>query len=530
MDVASMLQKMQSSEVVVATICVLLLVTLLLIFWSAEAERKRSLPPGPRPWPILGNAPLLGNGLLHRTLHALASKYGGLMYLRLGSRPCIVVSTAAVAKEVYKNNDANFASRPKLYSWTVWNDGDPNLSSLASTAYGPYWRQVKKFLNSEVFSSKHFEIQRLIRAEEVHFMMGILQEEIAQKGNQAVIDLKKWCYGLSSNHMTRLISGKRYYGTSGLEMEKERKNLQDMTRRAFKLVNTYVISDFVPYLHFITRLQGYPSRFAKERDYVKGLAWNILSLESHKERAQERRDDSNYVPNLKDVFLQAPFDGGVPMPPEKAEHVLSDFLFGGSETTATTVEWAMAELATRPDLVKRAQDELDAVVRFRRLVEEADLPHLPFLLAVVKEAMRMHPAVSLLVPHASLVPTVVLGYHFPADTLMFVNAFAIHRDPSVYQNPDQFDPDRFLARPEVNHLSGIDSYELIPFGAGRRMCPGLNIANTLVLLMLANLLYAFDWSLPDGQTGIDMTEYEGLTTSLKTPLRLLAKPRIELDI
>lgn len=107
---------------------------------------------------------------------------------------------------------------------------------------------------------------------------------------------------------------------SGLETEKQLENLQDMMHRIFKLISTFLISDFVPALHFVTRLQGYPSRLAKDRDIVKGLAGRFFSLKSY--YAQERRDDPDYVPNLKDVFLQTPFDGGVPMTPEKAEHVL----------------------------------------------------------------------------------------------------------------------------------------------------------------------------------------------------------------
>lgn len=123
----------------------------------------------------------------------------------LGSRPCIVVSTAAVAKEVFETNDANFASRPKIYSWTVLDDG----TSIASSAYGPHWRQLKKFISTEVLSSKHFASQRGIRADEVHFMIKLLLQEVTQKKDQAVIDLKRWSYGLSSNHMTRIINRRR---------------------------------------------------------------------------------------------------------------------------------------------------------------------------------------------------------------------------------------------------------------------------------------------------------------------------------
>lgn len=130
------------------------------------------------------------------------------MCVVLGSRPCIVVSTAAVAKEVYKTNDANFASRPKFYSWTVWNDGN-KVTNMVSAAYGPHWRQLRKFTNTELLSPKQFASQRSIRADEVHFMIKLVLDEVRQNENRAVIDLKRWAYGLSSNHMTRIINGRR---------------------------------------------------------------------------------------------------------------------------------------------------------------------------------------------------------------------------------------------------------------------------------------------------------------------------------
>ena len=208
--------------------------------------------------------------------------------------------------------------------------------------------------------------------------------------------------------------------------------------------------------------------------------------------------------------------------------MLQEMLNAGTETSATLVEWAMAELARRSDLIKQAQNELDDVVGLNRLVQESDLPNLPFLQAIIKEAFRMHPPVPLLLPHESHQPTEFQGYHFPTGTMLFLNSFAIHRDPSVYKDPDMFDPSRFLAHPEVNHLSAHDFYELIPFGAGRRMCPAFTLGNTVSSLMLANLLYIFDWSLPEGQNTVDMSEMNGLAVFMKHPLHLVAKPRFEL--
>jgi cytochrome P450 len=188
------------------------------------------------------------------------------------------------------------------------------------------------------------------------------------------------------------------------------------------------------------------------------------------------------------------------------------------------VEWAMAELIQKPELLKEAQGELDAVVGNDRLMEEADFANLPLLQAIVKEVFRLHPPAPLVPPRESHQRAVAYGYQIPAGTRLIINLRALQRDPAVYESPDEFLPQRFVGRSDVNHLSGFDSYELIPFGVGRRMCPGYNLGNTLVSLMLGNLLHSYDWSLPPGQH-VDMTEWFGITVCRKEPLYLMAKPR-----
>ena len=210
---------------------------------------------------------------------------------------------------------------------------------------------------------------------------------------------------------------------------------------------------------------------------------------------------------------------------------MQDMLLAGTETTSNTVEWAMAELMLHPDVMRRAQDELDTVVGVHRLVQESDIPNLPYLQAIVKEVFRLHTPAPLALPHQSTEASTVLGFHLPPHTHMILNLFAIHRDPSVYEDPESFNPQRFLDQhhPEASPTttSGFNSYELIPFGAGRRMCPAFNLANVMVSLQLAHLLHGFDWSLPEDRSAesLDMAEFFGISVSMKTPLRLVARPR-----
>lgn len=207
--------------------------------------------------------------------------------------------------------------------------------------------------------------------------------------------------------------------------------------------------------------------------------------------------------------------------------VLQDMIIGSTETIITTIGWAMAELILHPRAMKQVQGELDMVVGANRLVQESDIPNLPYLQAFIKEVFRMYPAVPLSLPHQSTHATELLGFKLPAGTRMILNIFAIHRDPSIYESPDVFNPERFVDLAKVDQTSAFNAYELMPFGAGRRMCPAYNLGNLLVSLVLAHLLHSFNWSLPEGHNpkNVDMTETFGATIPMRTPLCLIAQPK-----
>ena len=202
---------------------------------------------------------------------------------------------------------------------------------------------------------------------------------------------------------------------------------------------------------------------------------------------------------------------------------------GGSETATVASEWAMAEVLRNPTLVKNARLELDSVVGLNRLVQESDIPQLKYIQAIVKETFRLHPTLPLLIPHQSISATKAFGYDIPAKTGVFINVWAIGRDPTLWEKPLEFVPERFLAGTphEATDFQGQD-FELIPFGAGRRQCPGMEFGSIVVHLMVANLLHAFEWSFPDGLTHdqIDMSDGLGIGPVLKNSLIALAKPRL----
>jgi len=193
------------------------------------------------------------------------------------------------------------------------------------------------------------------------------------------------------------------------------------------------------------------------------------------------------------------------------------------------VEWALAELIRHQDVLKKAQQELDAVVGRDRLVSETDLPRLTYLTAVIKETFRLHPSTPLSLPRVAAEECEVDGFRIPAGTTLLVNVWAIARDPEAWPEPLQFRPDRFL--PGGSH-AGVDvkgsDFELIPFGAGRRICAGLSWGLRMVTLMTATLVHALDWDLADGMTAgkLDMEEAYGLTLQRAVPLMVRPAPRL----
>lgn len=202
--------------------------------------------------------------------------------------------------------------------------------------------------------------------------------------------------------------------------------------------------------------------------------------------------------------------------------VLQDMVVGGTDTTSNTVEFAMAELLNKPEVLRKVQQELDTVVGKYNIVEETHIRKLIYLQAVMKEVLRLHPTLPLLVPHCPSQTCTIGGYTVPNGSRVFINVWAIHRDPTIWENPLEFDPDRFLNAKW--DYSGND-FSYFPFGSGRRICAGTAMGERMVMFSLATLLHSFDWKLPDGEK-VDLTEKFGIVLKKKAPLVAIPSPRL----
>lgn len=491
------------------------------LFLKAIAGRSRrrayNLPPGPKPWPIIGNLNLMG-ALPHRSIHELSKKYGPLMQLQFGSFPVVVGSSVDMAKFFLKTHDVVFTDRPKTAAgkYTTYNYRD-----ITWSPYGAYWRQARKMCLTELFSAKRLESYEYIRAAEVR---ALLRDLHAAKGSGAVM-LKDYLSTVSLNVITRMVLGKKYLdkevvaGASVTTPEEFKWMLDEL----FLLNGVLNIGDSIPWLDWMD-LQGYIKRMKKISKMFDRFLEHVVE-----EHSQQRlREGKNFVAkDMVDVLLQIADDPTleVELNRESVKAFTQDLIAGGTESSAVTVEWAISELLKKPEVIAKATEELDRVIGRGRWVTEKDIPCLPYVDAIVKETMRLHPVAPLLVPRLSREDATVAGYDIPAGTRVLVSVWSIGRDPELWEAPEEFMPERFLG--SKLDVKGQD-YELLPFGSGRRMCPGYSLGLKVIQVSLANLLHGFEWSLPDGMTReeLSMEEIFGLSTPRKFPLEAVVQPKL----
>ena len=185
-----------------------------------------------------------------------------------------------------------------------------------------------------------------------------------------------------------------------------------------------------------------------------------------------------------------------------------------------TLEWAMSNLLNHPHVLRKAKAELDSQVGQQQLVDELDLSKLNYLQSIISETLRLYPAAPLVVPHYSSNDCTIDGYDVPRDTILLVNAWAIHRDPKLWEDAESFKPERFQNGSE----SADHGYKLMPFGLGRRACPGIGLAQRVVGLTLGSLIQCFEWERVSEEK-VDMAEGKGLTMPKALPLEAICKPR-----
>ncbi|XP_022884980.1 cytochrome P450 71A1-like [Olea europaea var. sylvestris] len=490
---------------------------------------KQNLPPGPKPWPIIGNLNLLFGSIPHQSLHLLSQKYGELIQLKFGSYPVLVASSPEMAKQFLKTHDTVFASRPALAAgrYTAYN-----FSDVTWAPYGSYWRQARKIYLTEIFCSKRLDSYEYIRIEERHNFLSRLYalSEVRVNGCGKPIVLREQLSRFSLSSITRMVLGNKYFSESKCDDQGSviaLDELQGLLDQWLLLNGAINIGDWIPWLSFLD-LQGYVKqmkdlhkKFDRFHEYV---------LDDHK--AKRDANVKDFVPkDMADVLLQLSEDPNleVKLTRDCVKGLMQDLLGGGTDTSSTTVEWAFHEIIKTPHIIEKATEELDRVIGRERWVEENDFPKLPYIEAIIKETLRLHPLATLLPPHFAIEDCNASGYDISKGTTILINVWSIGRNPKFWDASEQFLPERFLDK-KID-MSG-QNFALLPFGSGRRRCPGYNLGLKIIRSTLANLLHGFNWKLPQNIKPKDvcLEEKYGLTTHPKVPLEMIIEPRLQLHL
>ncbi|XP_057785649.1 premnaspirodiene oxygenase-like [Salvia miltiorrhiza] len=491
-----------------------LFILLLLKLRKSSKQNKNilfPLPPGPWKLPLIGDMHLLFGSLPHIALRDLSTKYGPLMYLRLGQVPTIIVSSSDAAKQVMKTHDLTFASRPQLLALKIMSY---DCTDVAFAPYGNYWRQLRKICTLELLSAKRVQSFQSLRQEEIL----ILTRSIASRAGSPV-NLTAETYASAYGFTSRAAFGMK--NTKGQEA------FVSLVQQGIEMASGFDLADVYPTVRLLQAMSPTRWRLTKLHRHVDKILENIIN--QHKlDKTAETVNSSTRQDDLVDVLLRFQESGHeLPLTTDNIKAVILDVFSAGSETSAATVAWAMTEMMRHTRVLKRVQGEVRRVFKDKGCVDEARFDQLKYLKCVIKETLRLHPPLPLLLPRECSQVCSINGYQIPLKARIMVNAWAIGRDPKQWDDAESFVPERFLDA--LIDFKG-NNFEFIPFGAGRRICPGITFGLANVELQLATFLYHFDWSLPDGiePHQLAMTETFGATVRRKDDL--LAVPTIKIPL
>ncbi|CAN1324000.1 Cytochrome P450 81Q32 [Linum perenne] len=435
---------------------------------SSKRNRRRvNRPPSPPSLPLIGHLHLLKEPL-HRTLQHLSNHYGPIYSISMGVRNALVVSSPSIAEECFTKNDAVFANRPDFFLGKILHYNYPTIASAPS---GPLWRSLRRLLTSEFLSTAAVNSSHHIRQDEVKLLLQDLFEVSEPGSDFSKVDIRSRISGLTMNIIMRMVSGKRYYGAGG-KLIQIQKGFQQVIKEVSDVLSsaTSTPGDFLPMLRRCFDFGGTEKRIRKAHAMSDSFLQDLVN-QHRKSNKAENSTMNKY--NTMESEPQTYYGDDV------IKGMILIMIIVGMGTFSVMMEWAMSLTLNHPEVLNKAKAELDKV-------------------HIIKETLRLYPVTPLLVPHQSSEDCNVHGYHIPKGTMLIVNAYAIQRDPKLWEDPTSFRPER--------------------------SCPGSVLANRVMGLVLGSLIQCFEWRSISDEL-VDMSEGQGLTMPKAEPLEGLCKPR-----
>lgn len=418
--------------------------------------------------------------------------------------PTVVVSSPQWAKRFLQIHDCDFSDRPRSEASKRLFYGSKTLVTME---HGATWRERRKMYTIQILTVKKIELFERARNREVAAALQQLITEQQARAGELVVDINKFVFNIVGNIMTGMLFSKRSFGL--WVSHNELSEFKDMVLEMAVLFGSPIIGDVIPCLQWLD-VAGYKKRMDTLAKRLDTFLEKVV-----RERLLHKDEHVDNCTDFLDLLLHIHQGDEGNIDTVSIKSILLDLLSAGTETSTTTVEWAMAELLQNPSCMKKLQQEVDTSVQNRsrtgyQMVEDTNLSELRYLKAVVKETLRLHPPLPLVVRQMSktLVKGKAVGeYKLPPKTRLIVNVWAMGRDENLWPQAHQFNPSRFLDPSPSLDLRG-QNFEFLPFGTGRRGCPGMNLGLAMVELVLANLVHKFEWRLPPCLTphSLDMSE------------------------
>ncbi|KAI5678310.1 hypothetical protein M9H77_09260 [Catharanthus roseus] len=478
------------------------------IIWPKKS--LKTLPPSPPKLPLIGNLHQIGS-FPQRSLKSLAEKYGPIMLLHFGPKPAVIISSAEAAKEVMKTHDVSFADRPRTYAaGKIFYQ----FKDLSFSPYGEYWRQARGVCVLQLLSTKRVQSFKGIREEEVKSMV----EKVRKCCDLSTAVNADELFGTLTND----IIGRAAFGIK-FSTEEGGSKLRKLLKNIPPLLSAFNIGDHIPWLSWVNYINGFEAKLSKVAkdcdDYLENL------VDQTRKKVESGDDEGELCQqNIASVLLQIQKENTTGFLSDKdfVKAIILDIIAGGTDTTYLLLYLIMAELLRNKDVMTKLQKEVREVLgKNSDVITDEDLQKMQYLNAVIKETLRFHPPVPLLVPREAREDVNLMGYHVKKGTQVIINAWGIGRDSCLWEEAEVFKPERFLN-------TSLDfkghNFQYIPFGSGRRSCPGVNFAIPIAELALANLIHKFNFSLPDGVTAedLDPTDVVGFISQKETPLSFIA--------